>query len=429
MSVLCRNCARWGAPGAHECEDCGSARLIAHPELASLTIAHIDCDAFYASVEKRDRPELRDRPVIVGGGRRGVVTTACYVARLSGVRSAMPMLKALRLCPEAVVLAPDFKKYSAESRRIFALARTLTPLVQTLSLDEAWLDLSGTERLHGAPPAVVLIKLQARIEQEIGIGVSIGLGPNGFLAKIASDLEKPRGFVAIGAAEAASFLAPRSVSLLPGVGGVFARALAASGLVTIGDIARADPKALAREHGERGLELARLARGDDERPVNPSLARKSISAETTFEHDVRDFQVLEDRLLPLCERVAQRARAESVMGAVVTLKLRRADFKIATRRSTLSQATQTTRTLASTARNLLRAEARGGYYRLIGVGLSNLVDSRLGAADLFTDEEARTLAGERVVDRLRARFGAEAVVRGRSLTRTGSRRGVDDGGA
>ncbi|MEO8811968.1 MAG: DNA polymerase IV, partial [Caulobacteraceae bacterium] len=225
MTTLCRDCLWLGAGQGSRCPACRSARLVGHPELATLAIAHVDCDAFYASVEKRDRPELRDLPVIVGGGKRGVVTTCCYIARVSGVRSAMPMFTALRLCPEAIVISPDFTKYQDESRRIMERLRALTPLVQTLSLDEAWLDLSGTERLHGAPPAAVLAKLQLEIEREIGLGVSIGLATNKFLAKIASDLEKPRGFAMIGADEAERFLAPRPVSILPGVGPALVRTL------------------------------------------------------------------------------------------------------------------------------------------------------------------------------------------------------------
>ncbi|MDP3633821.1 DNA polymerase IV, partial [Phenylobacterium sp.] len=198
MSALCRDCFHHG-DFERRCPACGSPRIVAHAELDSLSIAHMDCDAFYASVEKRDRPELRDLPVIVGGGRRGVVTTCCYIARINGVRSAMPMFKAIKACPQAVIIKPDFNKYRTESRRIMAMMADLTPLVQPLSLDEAWMDLSGTERLHGAMPAETLARLQTRIEAEVGITVSIGLAANKFLAKIASDLDKPRGFSVIGA--------------------------------------------------------------------------------------------------------------------------------------------------------------------------------------------------------------------------------------
>ena len=288
LIYLCRDCLRRGDGKPRRCPVCGSPRVIAHAELGSLAIAHLDCDAFYASVEKRDRPELRDSPVIVGGGKRGVVTTACYVARISGVRSAMPMFKALKLCPQAVVIKPDFSRYRAESRRIMEKLRALTPLVQTLSLDEAWLDLSGTERLHGAPPAVLLARLQLQIERDIGLGVSIGLAPNRFLAKIASELDKPRGFAVIGAAEARAFLAPRPASILPGVGPVLTRRLVEAGYATIGDLADADIADLGRHFGVHGLRLAKLAVGEDHRAVDPDQIRKSLSAETTFNDDLRD---------------------------------------------------------------------------------------------------------------------------------------------
>ncbi len=399
--------------------------MVVHAELTSLAIGHLDCDAFYASVEKRDRPELRDLPVIVGGAKRGVVTTACYVARLSGVRSAMPMFKALKLCPQAIVIRPDFTKYRAESRRIFEKLRAATPLVQTLSLDEAWLDLSGTERLHGAPPALTLARLQGEIEREVGITVSIGLAPNRFLAKIASELDKPRGFAVIGEAEAAEVLAPRPVSILPGVGSVFARRLEAADLSTVGDLQKADPAMMARRFGENGARIARLSRGEDARAVDPDQERKSHSAETTFEEDLTEIVDLEDRLWPLCERVSRGVRAEKIAGKVVTLKLRGADFRIITRRKTLPAPTQTAKVLFAVARELLKSEAAGRAYRLIGVGLSNLVDSAAPASDLFDEGEVRARIGEEVLDRLRARFGPGAVVNARGLRREprGKRKG------
>ena len=277
MNALCRDCFKRGQ-FERRCPACGSPRIVAHAELSQLSIAHMDCDAFYASVEKRDRPELRDQAVIVGGGKRGVVTTCCYIARISGVRSAMPMFKARQLCPQAVILKPDFTKYRTESRRIMEMVRDLTPLVQPLSLDEAWMDLSGTERLHGAPPAETLARLQARIEAEIGITVSIGLAANKFLAKIASDLDKPRGFSVIGAAEAQSFLASRPVGIIPGVGPAMVKSLESAGLSKVGDLARADLKFLAQRFGAQGLRLHELAHGRDNRSVNPSEERKGISA-------------------------------------------------------------------------------------------------------------------------------------------------------
>ncbi len=384
-------------------------------ELFRLSIAHLDCDAFYASVEKRDRPELRDRPLIVGGGVRGVVTTCCYIARMSGVRSAMPMFKARKLCPEAAVLPPDFAKYRLESGRIMAKLRLITPLVQPLSLDEAWLDLAGTERLHRAAPALTLARLQAEIEAEVGITVSIGLAANKFLAKIASDLDKPRGFAVIGAAEAEDFLAPRPVGALPGVGPAFAQTLASDGFRLIGDLAAAEPKRLADRYGAHGLHLFELAHGRDARRVDPRPGRKSLSAETTFDKDLASVDSLEDVLWPLCEKVARHAREEGIAGRVVTLKLRQTDFRILTRRRTLPFPTQTARTLFAEAREMLRGEADGRPWRLIGVGIAEIVPSQGAGDDLFAGGESRALSGERAIDRLRGRFGAKAVISGRSL--------------
>lgn len=422
MSTLCRDCFRRGQ-FERRCPTCGSPRIVANPELEQLTIAHMDCDAFYASVEKRDRPELRDQALIIGGGKRGVVTTCCYIARISGVRSAMPMYKARQLCPQAVILKPEFTKYRTESRRIMEMVRDLTPLVQPLSLDEAWMDLSGTERLHGAPPAETLARLQAKIEAEVGITVSIGLAPNKFLAKIASDLDKPRGFSVIGAAEAQSFLAPKPVGIIPGVGPAMVKSLEGSGYFKVGDLAKADLKALAQRFGAQGLRLHELAHGRDNRPVNPNEERKGISAETTFNDDLSSVRDLEDKLAPLCERVARQARAGGVAGRVVTLKLRRTDFKIVTRRRALPVPTQTAKTLFAVGRELLAKEATGRPWRLIGIGLAELIDADAVEHDFFAGEERRALVEERAVDKLRARFGPDVVTSGRAL---GVKRTSDD---
>ncbi len=418
--ALCRDCLWTGeAPsGPRRCPACGSPRLAVHAELGQLHIAHLDCDAFYASVEKRDRPELADRPVIVGGEVRGVVTTACYIARTYGVRSAMPMFKALKLCPEAVVIRPDFSKYRAASRHIMAKLLNLTPLVQPLSLDEAWIDLSGTERLNGGTPAWQLARAQAEIEREIRLTVSVGLAPNKFLAKIASDLDKPRGFAVIGLAEAQTFLATRPVSILPGVGPAMTRGLETAGYRTVGDLARAEPKALAQRFGAHGLRLASLARGQDTRAVDPDSERKGVSAETTFNTDLTSLEALEDQLWPLCEKVGSRARAGGFAGRAVVLKLKTGDFRLLTRRRTLSTPTQTARTLFAAARELLRAETGRIAYRLIGVGLADLTETVEGAEDLFGDDgETRARTTEKTVDRLRARFGQGSVMSGRALKR------------
>jgi DNA polymerase-4 len=414
VKAFCRDCFWRGEDAPRRCPDCASPRIVAHPELGRLAIAHMDCDAFYASVEKRDRPELRDVPVIVGGGKRGVVTTCCYIARIKGVRSAMPMFKALKACPEAVVIKPDFAKYRAESKRILGMAAELTPLIQNLSLDEAWMDLSGTERLHGAPPALTLARLQARIEAETGLTVSIGLAVNKFLAKVASELDKPRGFSVIGH-EAQAFLAPRPVRILPGVGPAMVASLEKAGYRTVGDLARTDVKVLADRWGAHGLRLSELAHGRDYRAVNPNEARKGISCETTFNDDISAVADLEDRLAPLCERVAEQARQGGIAGRVVTLKLRTTDFRIVTRRRTLPVATQTARTLFQVGRELLAREATGRPWRLIGIGLADLIDADQAGGDFFAEGEAKALASERSVDAIRRRFGAAAVTSGRIL--------------
>jgi DNA polymerase-4 len=412
VKAICRDCLWNGEDRIARCPACGSKRVVGHDELDQLTIAHLDCDAFYASVEKRDRPELRDRPVIVGGGKRGVVTTACYIARLYGVGSAQPMFKALKACPDAVVIKPDFAKYKAASAQIFGAVRELTPLVQTLSLDEAWIDLAGTERLNGGPPALQLVRLQKRIEAETGLTVSIGLAGNRFLAKIASELDKPRGFSVIGS-EAQDLLAPKPVGVLPGVGPVFRKTLQSDGYATVGDLAAADPRELIRRYGETGLRLHDLAHGRDARRVNPEHDRKGMSAETTFNDDLTDAADLEAELWPLCEKLASKARRDGVASRVLVLKLRRTDFKIVTRRISLPEPVQTARALFAAGRDLLRPEL-GRPYRLIGIGMAEVVDA-VDAPALFETTEARSLKTETAIDALRARFGEQAVVAGRAL--------------
>ena len=417
MNAFCRDCFWTSERPVRRCATCGSPRIVQHEELAALSIAHMDCDAFYASVEKRDRPELRDVPLIVGGGKRGVVTTCCYIARMSGVRSAMPMFKARRLCPQATIISPDFRKYRTESRRIMEKVRNLTPLVQPLSLDEAWMDLSGTERLHCMAPALTLAKLQAEIEADVGITVSIGLAPNKFLAKIASDLDKPRGFSVIGEAEKQSFLATRPVGIMPGVGPAMVASLEKAGYRTVGDLARADLRDLADRFGAYGLRLQQLSRGEDARAVDPDGSRKTISAENTFFDDLSTIPELEDELWPLCEKVARKLREEGIAGRVATLKLRTTDFRIITRRRTLPVPIQTARTLFSVTRELLSHEMARAPYRLIGAGLSDFVNAEEAASDFFAGEERRALSGEKAMDKLRARFGVDAVVSGRALKR------------
>ncbi len=413
---LCRDCGAAVPADTRRCPACRSGRVLHHPELHGLAIAHLDCDAFYASVEKRDRPELADKPVIVGGGQRGVVSACCYVARMYGVRSAMPMFKALAACPDAVVIRPDMRKYAAVGRQVRALMEAVTPLVEPLSIDEAFLDLSGTETLHGGSPARTLVLLARRIETEIGVTASIGLSHNKFLAKVASDLDKPRGLAVIGRAETLDFLAAKPVGLIWGVGKALRAKLEADGLRAIGQLRETDPALLVARYGSMGHRLAEFARGEDRRTVTPNAPAKSISAETTFARDLRALSDLEAQLWPLCEEVAGRLKKAGLAGAGVTLKLKSADFKLRTRSAKLSSPTQLADRLFRTGRDLLRAEADGTPYRLIGIGCGELVDGgRADPPDLLDPGLARRAQVEKAIDAVRDRLGAAAIAKGRGL--------------
>jgi DNA polymerase-4 len=385
--------------------------------LFDLTIAHVDCDAFYASVEKRDNPALRDKPVIIGGGRRGVVSTACYIARIRGVRSAMPMFQALRLCPDAVVVKGRMQVYVDVSRRIRAMMDELTPLVEPLSLDEAFLDLGGTARLHGAPPAVMLSRLVRRMEAELGITASVGLSHNKFLAKVASDLDKPRGFSVIGRAETADFLRDRPVRLIWGVGEAGRAALEAAGIRTFADLLRWTRQDLHARFGSSGDRLWHLARGEDRRRVSAERAVKSISNETTFGEDTADPDILDGHIWRLAEKVADRAKAKDLAGRVVTLKLKRRDHSLATRRVALRGPTQMADRIYRTARDLFDQTAEPGPLRLVGVGLSDLCAATAADAmgDLLDPQAGRRAGAERATDAIRARFGHDAIRKGRAL--------------
>ena len=416
MAAFCRDCFAVAEGPSAACAQCGGLRTVSHPELFDLTIGHIDCDAFYASVEKRDRPDLAAKPVIVGGGVRGVVTAACYIARISGVRSAMPMFKALKACPDAVVIRPDFAKYTAVSRQIRDLMASLTPLVQPLSIDEAALDLAGTQALHGAPPAIVLARFAARVEREVGVTVSVGLAPNRLLAKIAAGRDKPRGFKVIGAAEAAGWLAGEPVRLLPGIGPALARRLATHGITLLGHLQAMDDRSAIRKLGEDGPALVRRARGEDARLVDPTRETKSISAETTFDADLSSVEDLERPLWRLSEKLARRLKAQELAAGGVVLKLKTAGFATRTRSGRLPTPTALPDRLFALARVLLRAEATGTAFRLIGIGASPLVPlAGADQGDLADPHTPRLAAAQAAIDALRQRFGEGAVTRGRSL--------------
>lgn len=410
---FCRDCLAGQSPAQRRCQKCGSPRLIYHDELYSLTLAHIDCDAFYASIEKRDNPELIDKPVIIGGGKRGVVSTACYIARVHGVRSAMPMFKALEACPQAVVVKPDMEKYVRVGREVRTLMQELTPLVQPLSIDEAFLELKGTERLHHDPPARVLARFVQRVEREIGITISVGLSYCKFLAKVASDLQKPRGFSVIGQAEALEFLRPKSVRLVWGVGKAFAETLERDGIREIGQLQTMEESDLMRRYGIMGKRLYNLSRGQDDREVHLNDAAKSVSSETTFFDDISAYDDLVAHLRQLSEQVATRLRKANIAGQTVVLKLKSADFKSRTRNRKLEDPTMLADRIFRIGMELLKKETDGTKFRLIGIGVTDLCDpQRADPPDLVDPAASRRAAAEAAMNTLRDKFGKKSVETG-----------------
>lgn len=377
----------------------------------------MDCDAFYASVEKRDNPDLAGKPVIIGGGHRGVVSTACYVARIKGVKSAMPMFQALKLCPDAVVVRPRMDAYVEASRAIRAMMDELTPVVEPLSLDEAFMDMTGTEKLHGAPPAVMLARLIKRMKTELGLTGSIGLSHNKFLAKVASDLDKPRGFSVIGMAETTAFLRPKPVRLIWGIGPVAQQSMSAAGIRTFDDLLRWDRRDLHDRFGAMGERLYGLARGEDGRRISNSAPVKGISNETTFNEDTSDPDILDGHIWRLAEKISARAKAKDMAGRVVNLKLKTSDSKQITRRQSLHHPTQLADTIYRTARSLFDNTGSKGPFRLIGVGISELGSAegadRIG--DLLDPNAAKRAQAEAAADKIREKFGADAIIKGRAL--------------
>ncbi|OQM75825.1 DNA polymerase IV [Manganibacter manganicus] len=410
---FCRDCLTLQRTVSRRCERCGSPRLVQHEELYRLHLAHIDCDAFYASIEKRDNPALKDRPVIIGGGKRGVVSTACYIARIHGVRSAMPMFKALEVCPEAVVIKPDMEKYVRVGREMRAMMQALTPLVEPLSIDEAFLDLAGTERLHGLPSALVLARFVQTIEKELGISASVGLSYCKFLAKVASDLRKPRGFSVIGEAEAISFLAEQPVTMIWGVGKAFAASLERDGIRMISQLQKMERADLMHRYGVIGDRLYRLARAEDDRQVDPRRDTKSVSAETTFDIDIASLDDLAPVLRALSEKVSTRLKKTDIAGRTVVLKLKSRDFKIRTRNRQLGDPTQLADRIFSVGLDILKREIDGTRYRLLGIGVSDLSDAANADPPDLVDVRARKRAlAEGAIDALRDRFGGKAVETG-----------------
>ena len=410
LRCFCRDCLRDLDFTARRCAHCGSPRLVRHHALPDLTIAHIDCDAFYATVEKRDNPVLADRPVVIGGGKRGVVSAACYIARTYGVRSAMPMFKALALCPDATVIRPDMAKYARIGREVRQAMHALTPLVEPLSIDEAFLDLGGTQAVHGAIPAKVLARFATQVERDIGITVSVGLSCNKFLAKIASDLDKPRGFATLDQDDGRALLADKPVGFIFGVGPATQERLAQRGFRTVADLQRADEIDLMRQFPTDGRRLWRLARGIDDRRVVADRGAKTISSETTFETDIRDFAKLERILWRLCEKTSGRLKAGGLAGSTITLKLKTADFRQRTRSQSLRTPTQLASKIFAVSRDMLAKEIDGTAFRLMGAGVSALgPGSQADDTDML---DRRSAHAERAIDDLRRKFGSAAVIRG-----------------
>ena len=416
MPILCRDCLNTYNTGTR-CTACRSPRKIAHDELFDLNIAHMDCDAFYASVEKRDNPELTGKPVIIGGGRRGVVSTACYVARIRGVKSAMPMFQALKLCPDAVVIKPRMEAYAEASKAIRAMMDDLTPYVEPLSLDEAFMDMTGTERLHGAPPAVMLARLIKRMKEEVGLTGSIGLSHNKFLAKVASDLDKPRGFSVIGKSETTEFLRSKPVRLIWGIGPVAQENLSTAGIRTFDDLLRWDRRGLYNRFGEMGERLYSLARGEDTRRVLPNTPAKGISNETTFEDDTNDVEILDGHIWRMAEKVSARAKSKDIAGSIVTLKLKTSSHKNITRRLSLLTPTQLADTIYHTARNLFDQIDDIGPFRLLGLGISQLTNAENAdtTSDLLDLDAGKRAKAEEASDEIRKRYGSDAIIKGRAL--------------
>ena len=415
INQICRDCYVVSKEISEICKKCHSPRTLSHKEISKLYIAHIDCDAFYASVEKRDNPALKNKPVIIGGGSRGVVSTACYIARTKGVKSAMPMFKAKELCPEAVVIKPNIKKYKNVSFEIREIMKKLTPLIEPISLDEAFLDLKGTYRLHKKVPALILVELVKDIKIKTGINVSVGLSFNKYLAKVCSDLDKPKGFSIIGKSEATSFLKDKPVNLLWGVGSKFKKRLNSEGIINIGQIQKMQDKELVKRYGAIGYHIYQLSRGKDNRKIQSNRKIKSISHETTFQKDTNNKKELEKVLNNLSRKVSDRSKLLGVGGKTINLKLKTKDFKLITRSITFPDATQLHTRIFKNAKKLLYDNLNNSKYRLIGVGISELIEEKLCDLDSLIDIKSNNDKKiEVALSKLRNKFGDNIITKGNS---------------
>ena len=413
---LCRDCLSL-CDNNFRCHNCKSPRIISHQELFSLKIAHIDCDAFYASVEKNDDPTIRNLPVIIGGGHRGVVTTCCYMARISGVRSAMPMFKAKKLCPNATIIAPRMSLYKKVSKCIKEKLLTLTPTIEFISLDEAYIDLTGTQRLHGQPPAVVLARIANDIETDLGITISIGLSYNKFLSKIGSELEKPRGFSIIGKSDTKAILNQKSVCQILGVGGRTKTKLENKGIRVIGDILKYKKDYLKNSLGSFGETLWFLARGIDNRKIIPNKQTKSISCEKTFHNNEKDFSIIRSHLWGLAEKISWRLKSDNLIAVRLSLKLKSENFKLIQRSCNFRYPTNLAEYIFQESEVLLKANISKGPFRLVGINLTHLLNAKTTnwTPSLFQNNNNNLVCAEEAVDFIRLKFGEEAIIKGRSL--------------
>ena len=376
---LCRDCAHIVeniAPHAQYCLECHGKRLITHQEITSLNIAHIDSDSFYAAIEKRDNPALASQPVIVGGRHRGVVAAACYIARIYGIRSAMPIALALKKCPHAVIIPPNMAKYrqvSYEMRKIFMV---ISDIVEPLSFDEAYLDLQHCYKDKGNYAAALLAYIANKIEYDIGITVSIGLSYNKFLAKLASDMDKPRGFFVIGQHDAKPLLATMPVNKLWGVGAVLAQKLRAQGYYHIGDIQQADAKKLQHKFGKIGAQLWQFAHGEDNRNISSSRDMKSISTEITLDDDTDDDKTIKDIIRQQAHEITNRMMRYDVGAYQFTLKFKKSDFTLITRSHTSDQPTINPEKITDIGYYLYQQMPIGQTIRLIGFGAHHFIDQQ-----------------------------------------------------
>ena len=389
------------------------------------TILHVDMDAYYASVEQRDHPELRGKPVIVGGTQgRGVVCAASYEARPFGVRSAMPIATARRLCPQGIYVPVRMAHYAEISRQIRDIFFSFTPLVEPLSLDEAFLDVRGCEGIFGPPPEIAR-QIKQRIRAATDLIASVGVAPNKFLAKLASDIGKPDGFVVLESDKVQEFLAPLPVNRIWGVGAKGEQRLHALGLRTIGQIAAMTEDELGDRFGEMGRHIWRLANAVDDRSVVPDREAKSVSTETTFAHDIGDREVLRVWLLDLVDHLTSRMRHTGLFGRTIDLKIRSSEFRTVTRSTTLAAATNATNAIWKAASDLLGRSLTEDLMpvRLLGVGATKLTREPIEQGDLFgSDDHPRENAVDQSIDSIRAKFGSASIKRGSSLNKPKSER-------